>query len=245
MKDAGPAFGPAPRSSGLGLRFAGRPMTIAAMRIAVDAGGLEVPGTMVVPDGARGTVVFAHGSGSSHRSPRNARVAERLHREGFATLRFDLLTPDEARDRSRVFDVALLATRLRAAAGWMRGRPETASTRLAFFGASTGAAAALVAAAEMRGEVAAVVSRGGRPDLAGPALERVTAPTLLIVGGRDPDVLELNRRARSRLAGESRVDVVPGAGHLFEEPGALEDVADRAAAWFAAHVHGVPPDPPG
>jgi putative phosphoribosyl transferase len=197
---------------------------------------VRLPGDLVLPAGSGALVVFAHGSGSSRRSPRNVSVAERLNAAGLGTLLFDLLTPEEADDRALVFDIDLLATRLASAAGWVRRWPTAAGVPIAFFGASTGAAAALVAAAKLRREVAVVVSRGGRPDLAGPALERVTAPTLLIVGGEDHHVLELNREAERRLGAETRLEVVPGAGHLFEEPGALERVAELAAAWIVAHV---------
>jgi putative phosphoribosyl transferase len=190
----------------------------------------------VVPERAGAIVVFAHGSGSGRRSPRNVAVADRLNRARLATLLFDLLTPEEAEDRERVFDVVLLASRLEAAERWVRRWPAVGRLPVAFFGASTGAAAALVAAAALGARVAAIVSRGGRPDLAAGVLERVTAPTLLIVGGEDRAVLELNRAARRRLAAESRLEEVPGAGHLFEEPGALERVADLAAAWIADHV---------
>jgi putative phosphoribosyl transferase len=169
-------------------------------------------------------------------SPRNVAVADRLNGPGLATLLLDLLTPREAADRARAFDIELLATRLVAAAGWVRSQPELAERPLAFFGASTGAAAALVAAAALGDDVAAVVSRGGRPDLAGDALKQVRAPTLLIVGGEDPHVLELNRAAARKVRAETRIVVIPGAGHLFEEHGALERVAGLAAEWIAEHL---------
>jgi putative phosphoribosyl transferase len=169
-------------------------------------------------------------------SPRNVAVADRLNGAGLATLLLDLLTPREAADRARAFDIELLATRLVAAAGWVRSQPELAERPLAFFGASTGAAAALVAAAALGDDVAAVVSRGGRPDLAGDALKQVRAPTLLIVGGEDPHVLELNRAAARKVRAETRIVVIPGAGHLFEEHGALERVAGLAAEWIAEHL---------
>jgi putative phosphoribosyl transferase len=204
--------------------------------VTVEADGLSLPGELAIPQPAIGVVVFAHGSGSSRRSPRNTQVAERLQAEGLATLLFDLLTDDEAGDRGKVFDIALLARRLEGAVGWLRGEPGVDRLPIAFFGASTGAAAALVAAADLRADVAAVVSRGGRPDLAGDALEAVTAPTLLIVGGADLQVLELNRQAQGRLRRETRLEIVTGATHLFEEPGALERVAELAAGWFADHV---------
>jgi putative phosphoribosyl transferase len=190
----------------------------------------------------RGIVVFAHGSGSSRLSPRNASVANALRQAGFATLLFDLLTDAEADDRANVFDIALLADRLDQAATWVRGMAGGQSLPLGLFGASTGAAAALVAAAG-RNDVAAIVSRGGRPDLAGQALPKVTAATLLIVGGDDPEVLALNRAAYRRLRCPRRLEVVPGATHLFEEPGTLEAVIALARDWFAIHLeaaHAVP-----
>jgi putative phosphoribosyl transferase len=204
--------------------------------VSIDAGSVSLSGDLVVPDDARAIVVFAHGSGSSRLSPRNVAVADRLNGAGLATLLLDLLTPREAADRARAFDIELLATRLVAAAGWVRSQPELAERPLAFFGASTGAAAALVAAAALGDDVAAVVSRGGRPDLAGDALKHVRAPTLLIVGGEDPHVLELNRAAARKVRAETRIVVIPGAGHLFEEHGALERVAGLAAEWIAEHL---------
>ncbi len=194
-----------------------------------------LPGELTIPPGARGIVVFAHGSGSSRRSPRNLAVARALNGRAMGTLLFDLLTPGEAEDRANVFDIPMLADRLGAAARWAMARAEAAGLPVGLFGASTGAAAALVAAAGLGDDVSAVVSRGGRPDLAGSALERVTAPTLLIVGGDDPVVLELNRDAERALRCEKRVEVIPGAGHLFEEPGALEKVTELAKGWFERH----------
>jgi putative phosphoribosyl transferase len=204
--------------------------------VSIDAGSVVLPGDLVVPDDAGSIVVFAHGSGSSRLSPRNVAVADRLNHAGYATLLLDLLTPQEAVDRALVFDIELLAARLVAAVRWVGIRPELAELPLAFFGASTGGAAALVAAAGLGDDVAAAVSRGGRPDLAGEALERVTAPTLLIVGGEDLQVLELNRAAAGRMRAETRLVVIPGAGHLFEEDGALERVAELAAEWIAEHL---------
>jgi len=196
-----------------------------------------VDGDLVVPAKAGAVVVFAHGSGSSRRSPRNRQVAAALNEAGLATLLFDLLTDDEALDRANVFDIALLGSRLSAAASWLRSQPEAAELPLGYFGASTGAAAALWAAVEPDGgRVGAIVSRGGRPDLAGDRLPLVQAPTLLIVGGDDRDVLGLNRQARARLRCESDLIVIPGAGHLFEEPGALEQVAALATTWFVRHL---------
>lgn len=201
--------------------------------VTIEAGGTETVGDLVVPEPARGLVLFAHGSGSSRHSPRNRRVAESLHERSLATLLLDLLTVAEERDRANVFDIELLSGRLVAATGWTRARPELAALPVGYFGASTGAGAALSAAAELGPLIAAVVSRGGRPDLAGEHLARVTAPTLLIVGGRDDAVLELNREAQRRLEAPSELAVVPGATHLFEEPGALDRVSALAGEWFA------------
>jgi len=204
----------------------------------VRAGQVGLGGHLTLPEGAPGVVVFAHGSGSSRHSPRNRYVASALNEAGLGTLLLDLLSLDEEPDRSRVFDIELLARRLRGATAWLRTLDELRHTRVGWFGASTGAAAALWAAAEPDADVAAVVSRGGRPDLAGPRLSLVRAPTLLVVGGDDDVVLELNRRAQARLRCESRLHVVPSATHLFEEPGALEQVADVATAWFRTHLAG-------
>lgn len=204
------------------------------------AGPAELTGDLVVPAGATGVVLFAHGSGSSRHSPRNRLVAGALHRVGLATFLLDLLTAaEEERDRRTAelrFDVAMLAERLVAATDLLTTEPATAGLPLGAFGASTGAGAALVAAAERPDAVAAVVSRGGRPDLAGDHLRRVRAPTLLVVGGRDQVVLDLNREAMTLLSAPARLEVVPGATHLFEEPGALEQVARLAAAWFTEHL---------
>jgi len=204
--------------------------------VVVDADSVRLPGLLDVPPNPRGLVVFAHGSGSSRLSPRNQAVARRLQRSGLATLLFDLLTPTEAEDRTNVFDIGLLARRLVDAVAWCESRPSTAELPVGLFGASTGAAAALVAAADLGERIRAVVSRGGRPDLAGGALARVKAPTLLIVGGRDHPVLELNRQAAEVLRCPVSVAVVTGAGHLFEEPGALEEVATLADRWFRHHL---------
>jgi putative phosphoribosyl transferase len=204
--------------------------------VRVIAGAARLPGHLSIPPSAAGIVVFAHGSGSSRHSPRNRSVASALAQAGLGTLLFDLLTSDEERDRSAVFDIALLAGRLAAATRWLRAQPAAGDTSVGYFGASTGAAAALWAAAEPASEIGAVVSRGGRPDLAGPRLASVRAPTLLIVGSQDDLVLDLNRQAQAQLRGESQLAVVPGATHLFEEPGALEQVAKLAADWFTAHL---------
>jgi len=198
----------------------------------IPSGDVVLTGRMTVPAGPIGTVVFAHGSGSSRHSPRNRFVAGVLNAAGLATLLVDLLTVEEELDRSCVFDVRLLARRLDAASRWARVQPEVASAGVGFFGASTGAAAALWAAAQPDCGVSAIVSRGGRPDLAAPLLPAVRAPTLLIVGGRDEVVLDLNRTAQAELRCESLLTVVPGATHLFEEPGALETVAGLARDWF-------------
>ncbi|MGD0452249.1 MAG: phosphoribosyltransferase family protein [Solirubrobacteraceae bacterium] len=211
----------------------------AAREVAIEAApGIVLPGDLTVPWGAygRGVVAFAHGSGSSRLSPRNRQVARALNEAGFATLLLDLLTPREELDRANVFDVALLAQRLVAATHWLRRQPETAQLALGYFGASTGSAAALLAAAELRAGVSAVVSRGGRPDLAQERLAEVVAPVLLIVGGADEAVLALNREAQRRLRCESELVVVPGATHLFEEPGALDRVAVHAIDWFTRHL---------
>ncbi len=204
--------------------------------VVLEADDVRLPGTLTVPDGALGVVVFAHGSGSSRLSSRNRYVAEVLQEAGLATLLFDLLTDAEAADRGNVFDIALLARRLDAAARWAADQASTRELPLGYFGASTGAAAALWSAAQEDSRVAAVVSRGGRPDLAGPVLGAVRAPTLLIVGGADEQVLDLNRQSRERMATETELTIVAGAGHLFEEPGALEDVAERARTWFLRHL---------
>lgn len=204
--------------------------------VQIAVGGVVLRGHLDVPAGARGVVLFAHGSGSSRLSRRNLYVAAQLQTAGLGTLLFDLLTAEEENDRRRVFDIPLLGTRLAQVSRWVLARPEAASWRLGYFGASTGAGAALWAAAEPGSPVGAVVSRGGRPDLAGDRLPWVKAPTLLIVGGSDPTVLDLNRRAQARMQTESRLVVVPGATHLFEEPGTLEQVARLAAVWFRTHL---------
>lgn len=200
------------------------------------APGVRLAGDLRAPRPARGLVIFAHGSGSSRLSPRNRRVAAALEAAGFATLLFDLLTAEEEHDRAKVFDIGLLAERLLAVTAWAREEAGLGEPSIAYFGASTGAAAALQAAARLGDGVGAVVSRGGRPDLAAESLERVTAPTLLIVGGADRQVLELNELAARLLRREHELAIVPGATHLFEEPGALEKVAELAANWFDRHL---------
>lgn len=203
-------------------------------------------GTLSVPPAASGIVVFAHGSGSGRFSPRNQDVAASLRHAGFATLLFDLLTESEEvvdrRTRQHRFDIPLLGERMVIATDWIWDQAETDTLPVGFFGASTGAAAALIAAAE-RPEVRAVVSRGGRPDLAGDALQGVQAPTLLIVGALDTQVIEMNRSAQSRLAGESDLVIIPGATHLFEEPGTLEQVTDRAEDWFRRYLGSTSAEP--
>jgi putative phosphoribosyl transferase len=209
--------------------------TVLEEEVVVTTDRLRLPGHLTVPSNAQGLVLFAHGSGSSRHSPRNQFVAGRLHDAGLATLLFDLLTPEEALDRARVFDIELLAVRLLAATRWAREHPACAGLRLGYFGASTGAGAALWAAAEDP-SIGAVVSRGGRPDLAAPRLRAVQAPTLLVVGGADTVVLRLNQEAAAQLRCEHRIAVVRDATHLFEEPGALETAADLARAWFVHHL---------
>ena len=204
--------------------------------VVVLAGPVALGGHLTLPPGATGMVVFAHGSGSSRFSIRNRAVAEVLNRAGLGTLLFDLLTRDEEPDRSNVFDIDLLAGRLVGATRWLRAQAEVGGLPVGYFGASTGAGAALVAAARPDADVAAVVSRGGRPDLAGPRLAEVTAPTLLIVGGHDDVVLELNRQAAAEMRCEVRLVVVPGATHLFEEPGTLAVAAEAARDWFTGHL---------
>ena len=203
----------------------------------VEVGDLRLPGLLTVPAGANGAVIFAHGSGSSRFSGRNMQVAGVLNRSGFATLLFDLLRPGEemADNRARVFDISLLAGRLTDAVRWLDGTlPE--GLPIGLFGASTGAAAALVTSVACRDRVAAVVSRGGRPDMARQVLERVEAPTLLIVGGEDHGVIELNQYALSRLKGVARLAIVPGASHLFPEAGAMEQVTQLATDWFQQYL---------
>jgi putative phosphoribosyl transferase len=204
--------------------------------VVVEAGPVNLAGSLVVPAGAHAFVVFAHGSGSGRRSPRNRFVAEVLNRAGLGTLLFDLLTPLEERDRANVFDIEMLAQRLVAATCWLRTRSDVRRSEIGYFGASTGAAAALWASTDPEVRVSAIVSRGGRPDLAGSRLELVRAPTLLIVGGDDTTVLELNRRAAAQMRSEPEIRIVPGATHLFEEPGTLAAAADLARDWFVAHL---------
>lgn len=198
-------------------------------------------GTLGVPARAAGIALFAHGSGSSRLSSRNRFVADTLRREGVATLLFDLLTEHEDRVYETRFDIDLLTRRLLGATAWVRQQPATQQLAIGYFGASTGAAAALMAAAELGGDIGAVVSRGGRPDLAMAELPRVRAPTLLIVGGDDDVVIDLNRQAYAQLRGIRELKIVPGASHLFEEPGTLEEVAHLASRWFTQHLGGQKP----
>ncbi len=212
--------------------------------VRIPAGPVTLEGNLGIPDEARGTVLFAHGSGSGRHSPRNRYVAQALREAGLATLLIDLLTPEEEEvdlyTRHLRFDIGLLAERLIGATDWLAQDPRTQDLRIGYFGASTGAGAALVAAAGRPEAAGAVVSRGGRPDLAGDDLSRVWAPTLLIVGGNDVPVIGMNREALAQLRVEKKLEIVPGATHLFEEPGALEEVARLAAGWFVGHLE--PPD---
>ncbi len=208
--------------------------------VTIPAGRVALDGELVLPPGASAVVLFAHGSGSSRFSPRNNYVATVLQEAGIGTLLFDLLTREEDRNYDTRFDIELLTQRLLAATAWVQQNPSTKAFRIGYFGASTGAAAALQAAAEMGSKISAVVSRGGRPDLAGAqALGKVSTPTLLIVGGEDFGVIELNELAFAKLACEKELTIVPGATHLFEEPGTLEQAAKAAAAWFVKHCSGV------
>jgi putative phosphoribosyl transferase len=206
--------------------------------VEIQAGEVVLSGHLHLPEPSPGVVVFAHGSGSSRHSPRNRYVASVLYEAGIGTLLLDLLTQAEERDRANVFDIELLAHRLVLTTRWLKGRPETAASSVGYFGASTGAGAALWAAAEEPDGIGAVVSRGGRPDLAGDRLARVRAPTLLIVGSADTQVVELNRQALGRLTSPSQLVLVPGASHLFEEPGTLAEAANLARDWFVRHLLG-------
>jgi dienelactone hydrolase len=217
-------------------------MDVIEESVRIPAAGVELDAEVVVPQPAQGVVLFAHGSGSGRHSPRNTYVAGGLQDSGLATILVDLLTPIEERADAATarlrFDIGLLADRLTALCDWLVAHEVTAGLRIGLFGASTGAAAALVAAAARPDSISAIVSRGGRPDLAGPALGSVHQPTLLIAGERDPVILDLNRRAIRRLAGEADLAVVPDATHLFEEPGTLEQVAELARDWFVRHLRG-------
>jgi len=214
--------------------------TIRRAEVTVQTGEVNLEGNLVCPEGAQAIVIFAHGSGSSRHSPRNRLVATTLNDAGLATLLFDLLTPDEEqidmRTRALRFDIALLADRLTGTVDWVGSQPSTRDLRIGLFGASTGAAAALITAAQRPHMVGAVVSRGGRPDLAGDALPQVMAPTLLIVGSEDTQVITLNRTAGRRLQAEHRLALVAGATHLFEEPGTLDEAARLARDWFVQRL---------
>lgn len=214
-----------------------QPATDNVQPVRIEPDGLD--GLLGLCETPKGLVIFAHGSGSGRFSPRNGFVAAGLRQAGCATLLLDLLRPDEEADRSNVFDIPLLAKRLAGAARWARSHTETSDLPLGYFGASTGAAAALLAAAVDPTPITAIVSRGGRPDLAGPALQRVHTPTLLLVGALDTPVIGLNRQAFEQLTGVKELVIVPGATHLFEEPGTLEQVLKLAAAWFSDHFSGV------
>src|SRR5438874_1733801 len=211
--------------------------------VQIPAGSATLDGNLTTVDQTEAFVLFAHGSGSSRHSPRNQFVARTLNEAGLATLLFDLLTPEEESvdlyTREHRFDISLLAERLVYATRWAKQQKQTQDLRVGYFGTSTGGGAALVAAAELPEEVGAVVSRGGRPDLAGEALSKVKAPTLLIVGGEDHVVVELNEQARAQMKCDCKIDIVPGATHLFEEPGALEKVAKLASDWFSLHAPGM------
>jgi putative phosphoribosyl transferase len=211
-------------------------MTAHEEDVRITAGRLSLDGILGLPARARGVVLFAHGSGSGRLSPRNNFVARQLQQQGLATLLLDLLTPDEADDRRKVFDIDLLADRVLMAKAWLEQDARTSRRHIGYFGASTGAGAALQAAAREPSNIKAVVSRGGRPDLAEPYLPRVTAPTLLIVGGDDEPVIDMNRSAYDLLTCEKKLIIVPGATHLFEEPGTLEQVAEEAGKWFVRHL---------
>ena len=205
--------------------------------VQIDADGVTLEGALAIPPGAEGVVLFAHGSGSSRHSPRNNFVAGVLRAAGLGTLLFDLLTEKEDEVYETRFDIDLLTRRLIAATRWFMKQPRSRGLAVGYFGSSTGAASALRAAAALGGEIGAIVSRGGRPDLAGGALPRVQSPTLLIVGGDDLTVIDLNRRAYDQMKGERELKIIPGATHLFEEPGALEEVARLAADWFKRYLH--------
>jgi len=210
------------------------PDTAEAKRI-VAVGNKRLEGILRLPADPIGLVIFAHGAGSSHLSPRNNRVAEALGQRRIATLLFDLLTIEEAADRANVFDIPLLSARMIEALGWAQDQPALSALPIGLFGSSTGAAAALVAAARAPEQINSVVSRGGRPDMAGDELAQVRAPVLLVVGGLDYTVIELNEAAAEKLTCEQRLEIVPGATHLFEEPGTLDQVVELAGDWFAAH----------
>ncbi len=210
--------------------------TLSKQHVGIPAGSVTLEGDLILPQATRAAVIFAHGSGSSRQSPRNRYVASVVQNAGIKTLLFDLLTQKEDAVYQTRFNIDLLTDRLKAATLWLRDLPEATNLRFGYFGASTGTASALRAASDLGTIINAVVSRGGRPDLAEQALERVASPVLLIVGGHDHLVIELNQRAYSRINAEKRLEIVPGATHLFEEPGTLEEAARLATAWFARHL---------
>lgn len=210
--------------------------------ISIPAGGVKLDGELIIPEGAQGLVIFSHGSGSSRHSPRNRFVAERLHQEKMATLLFDLLTEDEDEFRKNRFDIELLTTRLQKVTHWISQQNETHRLPIGYFGASTGAASALKSAARWGDKIKAVVSRGGRPDLAIDEMANLSAATLLIVGGEDHHVIELNEQAYGHIMAPKSLEIIPGAGHLFEEEGTLEQAADLAASWYRQKLSGNPPD---
>ena len=212
-------------------------------QITITEDGVTLDGILGLPENPKGVIAFAHGSGSGRFSPRNQFVARVLEAGGFATLLLDLLSPDEADDRRKVFDIDLLADRLLLAQAWLHHHPQTIGLQAGYFGASTGAGAALQAAARKPQAVGAVVSRGGRPDLAGPYLSRVTAPTLLLVGGEDGPVIEMNQEALAQLTCPKKLVIIPGASHLFEERGTLEQVARKARDWFQQYLRSEPKTP--
>ncbi len=197
---------------------------------------IKLEGMLAVPDGAKGMVIFAHGAGSSRLSPRNNFVAEEIRKTGLGTLLFDLLTEEEDEIYENRFDIPLLADRLKIVTDWIKKQPEAKSLNIGYFGASTGAAAAIIGAADIGPEIKAVVSRGGRPDLAGKALTKIQSPTLLIVGGNDGVVIGLNEEAHSQMKCKKKMNIIPGATHLFEEPGTLEEAAHQAADWFKEYL---------
>jgi len=224
------------RSCGRQKGFGMTALTADQRSVLIPAGAVRLPGILAWPARPSGMVLFAHGSGSSRLSPRNAAVAQQLRAVGLGTLLFDLLSEQEVLDRSNVFDIDLLSRRLLVATDWLSRQPEATGLQLGYFGASTGAAAALKAAAASPVEIGAIVSRGGRPDLAAGDLARVRCPTLLVVGGRDAMVIGFNRSALARMTCFARLVIVPGAGHLFEEPGTLEEASRLAATWFLEHL---------
>lgn len=219
-------------------------VTVVKEEISIPAGEVKLDGELIIPEGAQGVIIFSHGSGSSRHSPRNRYVAGRLHQEKMATLLFDLLTEEEDEFRKNRFDIELLTTRLQKVTHWISQQNETHRLPIGYFGASTGAASALKSAARWGEKIKAVVSRGGRPDLAMDELATLSAATLLIVGGEDQHVIELNQQAYGHISDPKSLEIVPGAGHLFEEEGALEQAAELAAGWYRQHLKGNMPAQP-